>query len=195
MPAITALISRSKLSSTCFPLPTACSPRAHSTGRLTAVIETVAAGFVPAITSYCGKQDADARQRLVGALQEFDGHEDHLLVAEILEVMDLELAGAIGLVPGLAGRVGIFDRGAVVHVLAPAAAGHGGPEIVEHVPVEADALAGLEANGPHADAIALRYQRVADTGIGVVLFPLEFCSDLRRPRRFHRVLRLLVQHR
>jgi len=30
---------------------------------LTAVIETVAAGFVPAITSYCGKQDADARQR------------------------------------------------------------------------------------------------------------------------------------
>jgi hypothetical protein len=34
--------------------------------------------------------------------------------------VDLELAGAVGLVPGLAGLVGIFDGGAVMHMLAPA---------------------------------------------------------------------------
>src|SRR5262245_62996506 len=64
------------------------------------------------------------RQRLVGALQELDGHEDHLLVTEILEIVDLELAGSAALVPRLARRVGIFDGGAVVHVLAPAAAAY-----------------------------------------------------------------------
>src|SRR5262249_57143798 len=69
----------------------------------------------------CGGLPAHAfRQRhwLVGALQEFDGHEDHLLVAEILEIVDLELAGPISLVPRLAGRVGGLDRSAVMHVLA-----------------------------------------------------------------------------
>src|ERR1700758_4666864 len=131
----------------------------------------------------------------VGALQELDGHEDHLLVAEILEIVDLELAGAVGLVPRLAGRVGIFDGGAVVHVLASAVARHRGPEIVEHVAVKADPLAGLEADCPHPDPIALRYQRVPDARIRVVLLPLEFRGDLRRPRRFHRTVRLLVQHR
>ena len=32
-------------------------------------------------------------ERLVGAVEEFDGHEDHFLVAEIFEVVDLVLAG------------------------------------------------------------------------------------------------------
>src|SRR5262249_42148316 len=63
-----------------------------------------------------------------------------------------------------------------------------------HVTVEADALAGLEANGPHPDAVALRHERVADTWVGIVLLTLEFRGDFRRPRRFHRGLRLLVQH-
>src|SRR5262245_43003714 len=82
-----------------------------------------------------------------------------------------------------------------MHVLASSPAGDRGPEIIEHVTVEADALAGLEANGPHPDAVALRHQRVADTRVGIVLLALEFRGDFRRPRRFHRGLRLLVQHR
>src|SRR6266446_4791249 len=122
------------------------------------------------------------RQRLVGALQEFHGHEDHLFVAEIFEIVHLELAAAISFVPGFAGGVGILDGGPVVYVLASAAAGHCGPEIIEHVTVESNALTGLEADGPHAYAIALRHQRVADAGIGIVLLPLELCKDFRRPR-------------
>src|SRR5262249_39065676 len=90
--------------------------------------------------------------------------------------------------------VGVFDRSAVMHVLASSPAGDRGPEIIEHVTVEADALAGLEANGPHPDAVALRHERVADTWVGIVLLTLEFRGDFRRPRRFHRGLRLLVQH-
>ena len=61
-------------------------------------------------------------ERLIGAVEELDGHEDHLLVAEIFEVVDLVLAGAIGLVAGLAGLVAVFDGGAVMDVLAAAAA-------------------------------------------------------------------------
>jgi hypothetical protein len=99
--------------------------------------------------------------------------------------VDLEFAGAVGLVPRLAGRVGVFDGGAVMHVLASAAARHRRPEIVEHVAVEADALARLEPDRPHPHAIAFRYQRVPDARIGIVLLALEFRSDLRRPRRFH----------
>src|SRR5262249_40685925 len=120
---------------------------------------------------------------------------NHLLVAEIFEVVHLELAGPIGLVPRLAGCVGVFDGGAVVHVLASAAARHRGPEIVEYVAVEADPLPGLEPDRPYPDAITLRHQRVTDAWIGIVLLALEFRGDLRRPRRFHRGLRLLVQHR
>ena len=41
---------------------------------------------------------AGERHRFIGALEELDGHEDHLLVAEVLKIVDLELAGAIGLV-------------------------------------------------------------------------------------------------
>src|SRR5580658_590378 len=59
---------------------------------------------------------------LIGAVEEFDGHEDHLLVAEIFQVVDLILAGAVGFVAGLAGPVGVFDGGAVVDMLAAASA-------------------------------------------------------------------------
>src|SRR5580693_9742102 len=70
-------------------------------------------------------------KRLVGAVEELDGHEDHLLVAEIFQVVDLVLAGAVGLVAGLARLIAVFDRGAVVDMLAAAPAGDRGPEIVE----------------------------------------------------------------
>ena len=46
----------------------------------------------------CGK-----RHRLVGAVEEFDGHEDHVLVADIFQIVHLELAGGIALVARLAG--------------------------------------------------------------------------------------------
>src|SRR5262249_38439575 len=112
----------------------------------------------------------------------FDGHEDHLLVAEILEIVHLEFARTVGLVPRLAGRVGVFDGSAVMHVLASTAARHGGPEIVGHVAGETGAPARLGAGGPHPDAIAFRYQRVTDAWVGIILLPLEFRGDLRRPR-------------
>src|ERR1700738_4139129 len=86
------------------------------------------------------------RKRLVGALEKFDGHEHHLLVAEILQVVDLVLPRSIGFVAGFARRVGIFDRRAVMHVLASASAAHRGPEIVEHMTVKADALTRLQTD-------------------------------------------------
>src|SRR5690606_4901816 len=55
--------------------------------------------------------------RLVGAVFELDGHEHHFAVAEILKVVHLELAFAVGLVARLAGLVGVFDGAAVVNVL------------------------------------------------------------------------------
>src|ERR1041384_5454259 len=43
------------------------------------------------------------RQRLVGrALDRLDRHEDHVLVAEVFQIVHLELAGAVGLVTRLA---------------------------------------------------------------------------------------------
>src|ERR1700739_1126418 len=71
------------------------------------------------------------RERLIGAVEKFDGHENHLFVAEILEVVNLELTRAVGLVPCLAGLVGVFDRGAVMDMLTAAAPRHRGPEIIE----------------------------------------------------------------
>ena len=40
---------------------------------------------------------------------EFDGHEDHLFVADILQIVHLELARGVSLVAGLPWRVGVFD--------------------------------------------------------------------------------------
>src|SRR5262249_31652114 len=58
------------------------------------------------------------RQRLVGAVEELDGHEDNVLVADIFKVVHLELAGPVGLVASLARLVGVFHGGAVMHMLA-----------------------------------------------------------------------------
>ena len=90
-------------------------------------------------------------ERLVGAVEEFDGHEDHFLVAEIFQVVDLVPAGAIGFMAGLARLVGLFDSGAIMDVLAAAPAGHRGPEIIKHMPVEPDSLAGSEPDSQVVD--------------------------------------------
>jgi len=65
-------------------------------------------------------------------------------VAEIFQVVDLVLAGFVGLVAGFARLIGVFDGGAVMDVLAAAAPGHRGPEVIEHVAMKADPLARSE---------------------------------------------------
>jgi hypothetical protein len=134
------------------------------------------------------------RERSVRAVEELDGHEDHLLIADIFEIMNLVLAGPIGLVPGLAGLIGIFDRRTVMYMLASTSAVHRGPEIIEHVAVETDPLAGSEPNDPHPHALAFREESRADAAVVVQALAVEFCSDRAWPRRFVGAVCRLVQH-
>src|SRR3974390_3481195 len=80
-------------------------------------------------------------QRLVGAIEKFNGHKDHFLVAKIFKVMDLELTRSVSLMAGLARLVSIFDGAAIMDMLTTAPAGHRCPEIIEHVAVKPDPLA------------------------------------------------------
>src|SRR5712691_11044538 len=129
MPAINALISKSKLRPTCSPRSPVPAgrysfARASSFFVVAPVCRKAAALASPWRRRRAGTSDVPEarpgrsigycfrlccgllphafrqRHRLVGALQELDGHEDHVLVAEIFEVVDLELAGPIGFVPG-----------------------------------------------------------------------------------------------
>src|SRR5262249_47583144 len=99
-----------------------------------------------------------SRQRhwLISTILEFDGHKDHLAIAEIFKIMHFELAFAVALVPGLAWLVGVLDGGAVMHMLPPTPTGNRSPEIIQHVTVEADALAGGEADDPYAGSLIFR---------------------------------------
>src|SRR6516165_9485936 len=97
--------------------------------------------------------------------------------------------------PWLALHVVVFDGGAVVHVLAPAAAADGSPKIIEHVAVESDALAGLQTDHPDADAVAFRNELASHARVGTALLALEFGCDLGWPGRIVRALRLLFDHR
>ena len=84
----------------------------------------------------------------MGILSKFDGHEDHLLVAEIFKIMHLELSCGVGFVAGLAGLVGIFDGGTVMDMLATATARYRRPEVIQHMTMEADSLARLQPDLP-----------------------------------------------
>src|SRR5271166_5845211 len=118
---------------------------------------SLAEGSPPSARTLCrGAHSIRNGKRLIGAVEEFDGHEDHLLVAEIFQVMDLELARSIGLVPGLARLIGIFDGGAVMDMLTAAAAADRGPEIIEHMAMKADPLAGREADDPDPYPLTFR---------------------------------------
>ena len=66
-------------------------------------------------------------------------------------------------------------------MLAAAAAVHRGPEIVQHMAMEADPLAGLEPDDPDADLVGLRQQLGADAAVVLAAFALEFGLDLGRP--------------
>src|SRR5581483_9192013 len=123
-----------------------------------------------------------------------DRHENHFLVFEVVQVVHLVLALGVALVAGLAGLVGHFDGRAVVHVLAGAAAADAGPEIIEHVAVEADALVGSEPDDPDARALVLRQQRGADARVGVLGLALELGGDVGRPRRLLFFVRGLIEH-
>src|SRR5476649_2432861 len=113
------------------------------------------------------------------------------MIAGVFEIVDFELAGAVALVPRLAGIVFRFDRRAVLLVRARAAGRNSGPEIIELVAMKADALAGLEANVPHPHAIVLRQQGCADAAVLLVF--LEFLGDRAGPRRL-RAIGLLCLH-
>src|SRR4029079_11587564 len=96
------------------------------------------------------------RHRFVGAVLELNGHENHLAIAEILQVVHLELALAVALVASLARLISVFDNRSVMDVLAGTPTGDRCPEIVEHMAMEADAFAGGEADDPHTRPLVLR---------------------------------------
>src|SRR5215510_9525643 len=95
----------------------------------------------------------------------------------------------------LARLIGVFDGGAVVHVLAAASTRDRGPEIIKHVAVEAEALARSQADHRHADAVAFREQHIAHARIRVIGFAFELRRDLGRPCTLVRTHGRLVHHR
>ena len=60
----------------------------------------------------------------------------------VLDYFWTSVTGGVGFVAGLARGIRILHRSAVVDVLASTSAAHRRPEIVEHMAVKADALAG-----------------------------------------------------
>ena len=58
------------------------------------------------------------------------------------EIMNLEFAFSVGFMPRFARLVGVFDRSAVVHMLASATAGYRGPKIIKDMAMEANTFAG-----------------------------------------------------
>src|SRR5262245_16448827 len=96
--------------------------------------------------------------------------------------------------PRLAWRIGVLDRRAVHEMLPAAPAVDRGPEIIEHMAVEADPLARLQPNDPDPHLLVLRKQLTADTAVVQLVFALEFGLDLGRPLTAVLVHRFLVQH-
>ena len=98
----------------------------------------------------------------------------------------LNSPGRVGLVARLARIIAVLDRGAVHQVLAAAAAVHRGPEIVQHVAMEADALAGLEPDRPHAHLVGLGQQLGADAAVRLLGLAREFLLSARPATRSSR---------
>src|SRR5262249_43345060 len=136
------------------------------------------------------------RKRRVGAFQKLDRHEHHVAVADILQIMHLEFAGPIRLMAGAAAGVAVFSRPAARHVAPPPAHARrgadnqmlprgarrdGGPEIVEHVSMEAEPLSGLEADRPYPDLVGLRNQLAPHASIRAARFAGELLLQRSRP--------------
>src|SRR4051794_1887523 len=82
-------------------------------------------------------------KRSVGAVQKLDRGKDHLGIPYVFKVVDHELSGGIGMVTGVAGLVNRLRDAAIGKMGASPAGGHRGPEIVEHMSMEAEPLTRL----------------------------------------------------
>src|SRR6516162_11881011 len=92
---------------------------------------------MPLMGRYARRQ----RHRRIGTVFELDSHEDHLVIADIFQIVNCEFALAYPAVPYLVGLVGPFDRRAILYMRASAAAGNRDPKVIQHVTMEAKALA------------------------------------------------------
>ena len=134
-------------------------------------------------------------ERRVGAVEKFDGGEQQVALTDIFEIVHLEVAARVGLVPRLASRIAVLYRRAILQVLTAATRCQHRPEIVEHVPVETQPLAGPQADGPDPHPGALRQQLTADAPVRVVPLLGQFVAKPLRPGGVIHVIGLLFQHR
>ena len=124
-------------------------------------------------TSRCARSSASG-SACVRAAEVLDGREDQLGGAHVDEIMDHRLAGAEREPAGLADVVGHLERLAAARVADRRPAGDARPDVVEHVPVEADPLAGGEADLPVARVLVLEQEARPDGGFA------ERCSSSSR---------------
>src|SRR5262249_6446712 len=83
---------------------------------------------------------------------------------------------------------------AVHQVLAAAAWRDGGPEIVQHVSMEAEALPRLEPDGPYPELVGFRNQFAAHAPMGAARFAGELLLQRGRPFAPVLPLCLLLRH-
>src|SRR5258708_5433938 len=78
------------------------------------------------------------------AVEKLDGREQQVVVADVLQVVDHELACVESELLYVAGPVSNVRDLTVIEVRAAVAARDGGPEVIEHMGVEAQAVARFE---------------------------------------------------
>src|SRR5215467_7588576 len=119
----------------------------------------------PLLRRYARRQRQRQRHCHIGTVFELDSHEDHLVIADIFQIVNCEFALAYPAVPYLVGLVGPFDRRAILYMRASAAAGNRDPKVIQHVTMEAKALARGKPDDPYAGALILRQQRGANARV------------------------------
>src|ERR1700730_4773425 len=132
------------------------------------------------------------RQMLVCAVKKLDGCKDELGVADIFEVVDLVLTRFVTFVLGLTGRVRLFERPTVMHMLAPSPSGHRRPKVIEHMAMKSDPLARRQMDHPDTNTLTFRNELRAYATIVLIL--LKFGRKFRRPRRTNRGHCRLFRH-
>ena len=63
------------------------------------------------------------------------------MIADIFQIVNCEITLAYSAVPYLVGLVGPFDRRSILYMHASAAAGNRDPKVIQHVTMEAKAVA------------------------------------------------------
>src|SRR6266498_5767156 len=89
------------------------------------------------------------------SVEQLDGHEPDRRLAGVLEVVDHRLVRRVLRIAGITDVVLAGDHCAVGGALAADAAVHDRPEVPVRVRVERAALARLQPDLPHADAVVL----------------------------------------